>query len=98
MSALAQGVYLRAADGSLRPVHVYVDDDYALDDVCELLAIGTRCGPGCVEFTRHELRLLAIEAHAQSFDHDEEFIRMCLDIAALEPAPDGHAIRLISVD
>lgn len=97
MSGLPPGVYRRAADGSLRPVHAYLDDGYALEEVFELLAIGTPCGPGCLELTRHELRTLQIAAHAQSFDHAEEFIRMCLDIAALEPAPDEPMLRLVSV-
>lgn len=97
MSALTPGVYRRELEGSLHPVHAYLDDDYTLEDVLELLAIGSRCGAGCVEFTRHELRMLQITAHAQSFDHAEEFIRMCLDIAALEPAPHESAVRLVSI-
>jgi hypothetical protein len=98
MSGLAPGVYWRGADGSLHPVHGYLDDGYALEEVFELLAIGTPCGPGCLELTRHELRTLQITAHAQSFDHAEEFIRMCLDIAVQEPALDEQVLRLVSVD
>lgn len=97
VSTLLPGVYRRETDGSLRPVHAYLDDGYALEEVFELLAIGTPCGPGCLELTRHELRTLQITAHAQSFDHAEEFIRMCLDIAALEPAPDERVLRLVSM-
>lgn len=97
MSTLPPGVYRRDAAGSLQRVHAYLDDGYALEDVLELLAIGTPCGAGCLELTRHELRTLAITAHAQSFDHAEEFISMCLDIAAVEPAPDERVLTLVSI-
>lgn len=97
MNTLPPGVYRRDASGALHRVHAYLDDGYALEDVRELLAIGTACGPGCLQLSRHELRTLAITAHAQSFDHAEEFISMCVDIAAVEPAPDERVLTLVSI-
>ncbi len=94
----APGVYRRAADGTLSPVHRYLDDGYELADVNELLSIGTlRDGGTALELTRAELRLLKVTADAESFDHGEAFIGMCLDIARVDPGPDVARVLLVSV-
>ena len=90
------GVYRVSHDGDPTLVHEYADDDYELGDVPALLGIGDG-DSAMLRLDRRALRELRITAHARSFDHSPDFIRMCLDIAEQQPAPDETGIALVSV-
>lgn len=92
------GVYRREDAGRLTAVHRYEDDDYELADVARLLDLGTvQDDGGELRLARRELRLLRVTADAQSFDHPEAFIRMCVAISELELAPEADGVMLVSV-
>ncbi len=82
------GVGVRYSDelGIEQVVHTYVDDDYDLEDIHMLFGLG-RLEPNdddriTITLTGSEVRNLKVLADAQSFDHPEGFITMCLDIHA----------------
>jgi hypothetical protein len=96
--ARVPGVYRLSSHDGLDLVHEYLDEAYELADINELLGIGSlNDDGGTLALDRREQRLLKVTADAQSFDHAPEFISMCLDIAALDPAPDDTTVRLVSV-
>jgi len=81
-----EGVYSPNPDGVDQLVHEYTGEDYGLDDIHLLFGIGQPESPldGDDEFILvledREIRQLKVMADAQSFDHPEDFIIMCLDI------------------
>ena len=79
-------------------MHEYLDEHYELADIAELLGIGTLDeGGSTLRLTTRERRLLKVTADAESFDHAPEFITMCLEIAALDVAPDEDILKLVSL-
>lgn len=80
------GVYYIDGSGDEQFVHAYQSDHYGLDDVYMLFGLG-RLEPNADEditiaLTGSEAGKLKTMAYAQSFDHPEGFIAMCLDIHA----------------
>lgn len=76
-------------------VHEYTDADYELDDIFHSLGLGrleTGDGRTVIVLEQDEVRRLKVLADAESFDHPEDFILMCLDIHrfALTLAPGAH--------
>lgn len=74
------GVYFVADGVSPELVHEYGDGDYMLQDIVELFALGELQQDGSLIVRQRELRPLKVRADAESFDHEEGFIEMCLDI------------------
>lgn len=79
-------VRYRDKSGIEQVVHTYVDDDYDLEDIHMLFGLGQLEPNGdariTITLTGSEVRNLKALADAQSFDHPEGFITMCLDIHA----------------
>lgn len=78
------GVRFSDASGTQDLVHEYMGDDYSLEDICVLFGLGMLEQENDEEvvlvLSDSEVRSLKAMADAQSFDHPEGFIRMCLDI------------------
>ena len=84
MSGDVEGVYANGRDGRPALVHEYLNENYGLADVNELLQLG-RLGEAedevlTLTLSRKEITDLLNLANAFSFDYDEGFIEMCLDI------------------
>lgn len=97
------GVYCLDADGYPTLVHAYTDDDYELADIAELFALGgmepASGQPGPVfSIPRADLRHLKVQADAESFDHPQGFIEMCLDIYRFGDQTAGDPLRFVSVE
>lgn len=102
-SEAVSGVYFLSEDGSRALVHEYLDGDYELADIVELFALGetTAGGPGGAPglvLQRGDLRKLKVNAHAESFDHDEGFIEMCLDICRFGELGAGETLHFVSLE
>ncbi len=96
------GVYARGGDGKQRLVHLYQGGDYRLADIVELFQLGKLEEAGganeaVLVLTGKELRTLKTMADTYSFDYEEEFIEMCLELTGfadgLAAAPDAFEIR-----
>ena len=101
-TALDPGVYARGGDGKQRLVHLYQGGDYRLADIVEFFQLGKLEEAGGADeavlvLTGKELQTLKTMADAFSFDYEEEFIDMCLEMtgfaAGLAAAPDALEIR-----
>ena len=73
-------------DGREQQVHPYQGGPYTLSDVAQLFDLGrleeSRRGHETVlVLTAEEVRTLRTMADAYSFDYEEEFIEMCLEMA-----------------
>ena len=96
------GVYARDAKGRETLVHLYQGGDYGLADIVEFFQLGRlqeadREGETGLGLTAKELRTLKTMADAYSFDYEEPFIEMCLEIKRFADAaaggPAGDEIR-----
>ena len=96
------GVYARDADGKQRLVHLYQAGDYELAEIVEFFQLGKMEEAGdaneaVLVLTEKELQTLKTMADTYSFDYEEEFIEMCLEMtrfaAGLAAAPDASEIR-----
>ena len=101
-TALDPGVYARGGDGKQRLVHLYQEGDYRLADIVEFFQLGKLEEAGgakkaMVVLTGKELQTLKTMAATFSFDYQEEFIEMCLEMtrfaASVAAAPDAFEIR-----
>ena len=101
-TALDPGVYARGGDGKQRLVHLYQEGDYRLADIVEFFQLGKQEEAGgakkaMVVLTGKELQTLKTMADTFSFDYEEEFIEMCLEMtrfaASVAAAPDAFEIR-----
>ncbi len=101
-TALDPGVYARDGDGEQRLVHLYQAGDYQLAEIVEFFQLGKLEESGAANeavlvMTGKELQTLKTMADTFSFDHEEEFIEMCLEMtrfaAGLTAAPDPLEIR-----
>ena len=80
------GVYGVDRDGRAQQVHPYQGGPYTLSDVVDLFDLGrieeSGGGNGTVlVLTAEEVRTLKTMADAYSFDYEEGFIGMCLEMA-----------------
>ena len=93
------GVYAVDQSGRTRLVHELTEEDYGLADIHDSFGLGRleALDRGGVEIALDggEIRWLKVMADAESFDHAEDFIQMCLDIhrfaSPLGPGP--HRFR-----
>jgi len=98
-----QGVYAVDEDGGLTLLHEYQDGEYSLQDLLEEFGFGkmqgdTENGDAIILLDAREIRELKVNAHAYSFDYDEGFIEMCLDIERFSASAEHQSLRLVSVD
>ncbi len=78
------GVYGVGPDGREQQVHPYQGGSYTLSDVVQLFDLGRleERGPEAVLVLKaEEVRRLKTMADAYSFDYEEGFIEMCLEMA-----------------
>lgn len=97
------GVYFESPSGAFQLVHAYQDGDYLLTDVVELFVLGKEedagaDGEAALVVSREELREIKIQADAQSFDHEEGFIEMCLDIWRFGSHREEETLRFVSIE
>ena len=97
------GVYCLQESGESSLVHTYTDEDYELFDIVELFSIGELEPEAVAEgavFTRQrgDARKLKFQADAESFDHPEGFIEMCVDIYRYADTSAEQSLRFISVE
>ena len=94
------GVYAVNASAKLDPVHHYQGGDYGLEDIVELFRLGRldagSAGTTVVVLTRKDLQQLELMAHAHSFDYQEPFIEMCLELARFAASRAGESFRFVS--
>lgn len=78
-------------------VHEYMDDDYGLEDIHMLFGLGSLAQESGDEvvlvLNDSEVRNLKNLADAQSFDHPEGFIKMCLDLHRFVAGRDAGPYR-----
>lgn len=91
------GVYFVDESGDPVLVHEYVDGEYMLEDVVELFALG-RMEDDALVVTGNDIRSLKVRADAESFDHEEGFIEMCLDLWRFGSEKETDPLRFVSVD
>lgn len=99
----APGVYAVDDDGELTLLHEYQDGEYSLEDLIEEFGFGqmeenSDNGDAVIVLDSKELRELKVNAHAYSFDYDEGFIAMCLDIERHSSGVADNGMRLVSID
>jgi hypothetical protein len=97
------GVYAIDEDGGMTLLHEYLGDEYSLGDLLEEFGFGqteagTENGSAIVVLSAPEIRELKVNADAYSFDYDEGFIEMCLDIERFSAATADENLRLVSID
>lgn len=97
------GVYAVDDQGGFTLLHEYQNEEYSLEDVQESFGLGTveRAGDGqdgVLVLNGKEVHELKVNADAYSFDYDEGFIQMCLDIERAYPGLPGEMLRLISIE
>ncbi len=101
-TTLDPGVYAYDGDGKQRLVHLYQAGDYQLAEIVEFFQLGkleetAGENEAVLVLTEKELHTLKTMADTYSFDYEEEFIEMCLEMtrfaAALTAAPDPLEIR-----
>jgi len=97
------GVYAVDEDGGLTLLHEYQDGEYSLDDLAEEFGFGQIQGDAesddaSIVLVAREIRELKLNADAYSFDYNEGFIAMCLDIERFASGTDEENLRLISID
>ena len=96
------GVYAVDEDGELTLLHEYLSDEYALEDLLEEFGFGQtekskEGNETIVALNAREIRELKVNADAYSFDYDEGFIEMCLDIERFAAGMSDEKLRLISI-
>ncbi len=94
----APGVYARGPDGRERLVHLYQGGLYDLGDIAEIFRLGTPEdseieGETVLVLNRKDLRTLKTMADAYSFDYEEPFIEMCLEMHRFALEVPGETMR-----
>ncbi len=88
------GVYAVDAQGRDILVHLYQGGDYDLADIVEFFQLGRLQEPAredetVLVLTAEEMRTLKTMADAYSFDYEEPFIEMCLEMKRFADATAG---------
>ena len=92
------GVFAADARGDQHLVHLFQGGEYGLSDIVELWRLGRllepeREGESVVELSRRELDKLKVMADAYSFDYEEGFIEMCLEMHRFASGSSGEPVR-----
>ena len=98
MESDTPGVYFLAEGEDKELVHEYADGEYLLQDITELFGLGELQPDGTLLVARNQLRPLKARADAESFDHEEGFIEMCLDLWRFGSRREEETLRFFSVD
>ena len=98
-----RGVYAVDEEGGLTLLHEYQDGEYSLQDLLEEFGFGhteggTENGHAIIVLDAREIRELKVNADAYSFDYDEGFIEMCLDIERFASGTAQAGVHLVSID
>ena len=96
------GVYAIDEQGELTLLHEYQDGEYSLEDLLEEFGFGKAeqnldNGDTVIVLDAREIRELKVNADAYSFDYDEGFIEMCLDIDRFAGGATEDRLRLVSI-
>ncbi len=96
------GVYAIDEQGELTLLHEYQDGEYSLEDLLEEFGFGkaeqkSENGDTVIVLDAREIRELKVNADAYSFDYDEGFIEMCLDIDRFAGGATEDRVRLVSI-
>lgn len=96
------GVYAIDEQGELTLLHEYQDGEYSLEDLLEEFGFGKAeqnldNGDTVIVLDAREIRELKVNADAYSFDYDEGFIEMCLDIDRFAGGATEDRVRLVSI-
>ncbi len=94
----APGVYTADPEGVERLVHLYQGGLYNLGEIAEIFRLGTleeaeQEGETVLVLDRKDLRTLKTMADAYSFDYEEGFIEMCLEMHRFALALPGETVR-----
>lgn len=95
------GVYLIDEHEGPTLVHLYQEGDYGLEDIVEFFQLGVLEPSEDEDETvlvldASELRQLKAMAHAYSFDHEEGFIEMCLEMQQVADGVIDDSFRFAS--
>lgn len=95
------GVYSNVADGRLKLVHRYQGGDYELEQIVDYFNLGavesTDDDPhSVVVLTNKELNELRTLAIAHSFDYEEGFIEMCMEMQRFAASTPIDSYRFIA--
>lgn len=97
MSAQAEeGVFALLPGGRRELVHAWMSDDYELADLPEYFGYG-RWEEDVLILTARDVMKLRIQADAESFDHEEGLIRLCLDLERFQKAHGLDLLHLIEL-
>ena len=95
------GVYSEDGDGRLKLVHRYQGGDYEMEEIVEFFDLGTvesadEGGESIIVLTGKELNDLRILASAHSFDYEEAFIEMCMEMQRFAASIPSDRYRFIA--
>lgn len=94
-----EGVYAIGRDGQAVLIHTYINENYGLADVADVMQYGAldedANGDLTLTLTRKEIADVQNAANAFSFDYDEGFVEMCLDIARAAGELPGETITFV---
>ena len=95
------GVYSEDGDGRLKLVHQYQGGDYEMEEIVEFFDLGTvesadEGGESIIVLTGKELNDLRILASAHSFDYEEAFIEMCMEMQRFAASIPSDRYRFIA--
>lgn len=95
------GVYTKDADGNVQLVHAYQGGDYGLEDISDNFQLGRLELPlqgdeTVLSLDAAELRRLKTMADAYSFDYEEGFIEMCLEIQRFAFSRPGTTFQFVA--
>ncbi len=94
------GVYARTPEGDTVRLHQYQDGDYLLTDVTEIFGLGrveaTEEGTPALILRDNEARQLKSLAYTHSFDCEEGFIALCLELHRFAAALGAPEVRFWS--
>lgn len=92
------GVCCTDADGNVTLVHRYQGGDYGLEEIVEHFQLGeieegAQEDETVIVLSAKELRELKVMADTYSFDYEEGFIEMCLELHRFASFLKGDAFR-----
>lgn len=95
------GVYSNDGDGRLKLVHRYQGGDYELQEIVDFFNLGTiesadNDSESIIVLTSKELNELRILASAHSFDYEEAFIEMCMEMQRFAVSAPAERYRFIA--
>lgn len=90
------GVHALLPDGRTALVHAWIGDSYELADIPEFLETGT-WEDEVLLLTAGQVAKLTIRVQAESFDHEEGLVALCLDLDRFRQARGLAQLRLVEL-